>query len=77
MSRIRIDDGMYILAFSMILLIALIGKYDRELFFSIVIVGLFKGVESISDVYHGLFQQNERMDIISRSKIYRSIISFF
>jgi len=62
-------------AIFIIILVALFGKNDKELLLVIIIVGIFKGIESISDVYYGLFQQNERMDIISRSKIYRGVLT--
>jgi O-antigen/teichoic acid export membrane protein len=41
----------------------------------ILIVGLAKGFESISDIFYGLLQQHERMDRIACSMMIRGILS--
>lgn len=41
----------------------------------IIAVALAKSCESISDVFYGLLQQNERMDIIAQSLILRGLLS--
>lgn len=41
----------------------------------VIIVGLARGAESVSDVYHGLFQRHERMDRISMSLLIKGVIS--
>jgi O-antigen/teichoic acid export membrane protein len=41
----------------------------------IVAFGLAKGVESLGDIYHGLFQQRERLDYVAQSKIIKGILS--
>ena len=40
-------------------------------------VAFSKGTEAIADVFYGQFQQRERMDLIARSLILRSMISTF
>ncbi len=39
-----------------------------------VLVGLFKGIESVSDIYQGLLQQHERMDYVGRSMLLKSVL---
>jgi O-antigen/teichoic acid export membrane protein len=41
----------------------------------ILIVGMAKGFESISDIFYGLLQQHERMDRIALSMIIRGLLS--
>ena len=41
----------------------------------ILIVGIAKGFESISDIVHGLWQQHERMDLIARSLVLKGVLS--
>lgn len=41
----------------------------------ILIVGIAKGFESISDIVHGLWQQHERMDLIARSLVIKGVLS--
>jgi len=61
-----------------IVLIAIVGLSNgtgRGISWVISIVGLAKGVESISDMFYGLFQQHERMDLISKSLIWRGLLT--
>jgi O-antigen/teichoic acid export membrane protein len=39
-----------------------------------ILVGLFKTVESVSDIYQGLLQQCERMDYVGRSLVLKSAL---
>ncbi len=41
----------------------------------ILIVGIAKGFESISEIVHGLWQQHERMDLIARSLVLKGALS--
>ena len=41
----------------------------------ILIVGIAKGFESISDIVHGLWQQHERMDLIAGSLMLKGVLS--
>jgi O-antigen/teichoic acid export membrane protein len=45
---------------------------SREAVFLTLILGTFKAIESISDIYQGLLQQFERMDYVGRSFVYKS-----
>lgn len=49
------------------------AKLDQEV---LVVIGLAlaKAVESVSDVFYGLFQQNERMDRVSQSLMLRGVL---
>lgn len=58
-----------------IAIITFVAGYDWETSLVILLVGLAKAVESISDVYHGLLQQQERMDRIAISLIIKGFLS--
>ena len=58
-----------LLALLIVVGIILITGYRGEVALVILAVGVAKGLESISDVIYGLFQQCERMDSIARSMI--------
>lgn len=47
--------------------IVLIGNYKTNTALVILVVGISKAFESISDVYYGLMQRHERLDLIARS----------
>ena len=55
--------------------IALIAGYRQETLLVILIVGLAKALESISDVFYGLIQQHERMDRIAVSMMIKGPLS--
>ncbi|MDD5428458.1 MAG: oligosaccharide flippase family protein [Candidatus Omnitrophica bacterium] len=61
--------------FSIIFGIANFIKCSFETSLVIIIIGLAKVFESISDVFYGLLQQNERMDRIARSMMMKGMIS--
>lgn len=45
--------------------------YDAVTAAVVLLVGLAKAFEAVSDVYYGLFQQRERMDLVSKSLVLR------
>jgi O-antigen/teichoic acid export membrane protein len=49
--------------------------YGRHTAAIILIVGLPKGFESVSDIFYGLLQQHERMDRIALSMIIKGLLS--
>jgi O-antigen/teichoic acid export membrane protein len=55
--------------------IAAVGGYRLEAALVILIIGLAKGVESVSDAIHGLLQKNERLDLIAISKMIKGPLS--
>lgn len=55
------------LALLVIATISFIGGYGKEISLVILIVGIAKAFEAISDVYYGPLQQHERMDRIAKS----------
>lgn len=63
------------LALLAIILVALFAQYSRETALVIVMVGLAKSFEAVSDVFYGLLQQRERMDRISKSMIIKGLLS--
>jgi O-antigen/teichoic acid export membrane protein len=42
---------------------------------TVVLVGVVKALEAVSDVLHGLMQKHERMDLIARSIVTRGVLS--
>ncbi len=63
------------LAIITIALIAFSVGYRLETSVVILLVGLAKGIESISNVFHGLIQQHERMDRIAISLMIKGPLS--
>ncbi|MDD1425232.1 oligosaccharide flippase family protein [Dolichospermum sp. ST_sed9] len=63
------------LALLIIAIISFFGGYQGETSLVILLIGIAKSFESISDVFFGLIQQNERMDKIAISLIIKGILS--
>lgn len=58
----------------------ILNKYNLYKSFIIVILCLFRCVESLMDVYEGFFQQKERLDLVGKASTYRvliALIAFF
>jgi len=55
-------------------MIAAVG-YSKPTALVIFVVGLCKAIESISDMFYGLFQKNERLDIAARSMLIKGPLS--
>lgn len=49
--------------------------FGRDTAAIIILIGSAKAFESFSDAAYGLFQQNERMDLVSRSMIAKGLLS--
>lgn len=63
--------------FIIILFIYLIlSNYDGFTNIIIILVGITKIIESLSDLLYGFFQQKERMELIAKSTIIRGVSSF-
>jgi O-antigen/teichoic acid export membrane protein len=56
-------------------LVLYMSGYQGQLALVIFIVGLTKLVESVIELYYGLYQQKERMDLIAKSLALRGIFS--
>jgi len=63
-------------AAAMLLIIGIVffGGYRGELAAVILAIGLSKSIESISDIFYGLFQQHEQLNLMARSMIFRSVL---
>jgi O-antigen/teichoic acid export membrane protein len=55
--------------------ITFVTGYPLETALVILVVGLAKAFEAISDVFYGLLQQRERMDRIAQSMIFKGLLS--
>jgi len=62
-------------AFIVIIGIVLWGGYSWEKAWVIIVIGIVKSIESISDIIHGLFQKHERMDRIAISMTIKGLVS--
>lgn len=58
-----------------LLIVTLFGGYDNSVALVLISVTIYKFSESISNLLHGAFQKNERMDLICKSLISRGILS--
>jgi O-antigen/teichoic acid export membrane protein len=64
-----------VLALVAIAIITSKARYAWEVSLVILLVGLAKAFESVSDIYYGLFQQHERMDRVGLSLIIKGLLS--
>lgn len=63
------------LAFLAIGILSVASGYQRQTVLIIVAIGLAKCVESVSDLFHGLLQQHERLDYIAVSLMIKGPLS--
>ncbi len=63
------------LALVMIVGVILLGGYQSDTAWIILTIGIAKAIESISDVFYGFLQQQERMDRIAISMIGKGVLS--
>lgn len=63
------------LALLLMVVVTYFTGFHGETALVILIIGLAKIFESISDVYYGLFQQHERLDLVAKSLIVRGLLS--
>lgn len=61
------------LAFLVIVIVVALTGYEEKTSQVVLAIGLAKCFESLSDGYHGLFQQLERIDLLSRSFMIRGL----
>ncbi|KGR76200.1 lipopolysaccharide biosynthesis protein [Ureibacillus manganicus] len=61
----------FFIVFSIILIMS---SYDFNVSIVLLLIALVKVVESVSDLYYGLFQYNERLDLVAISVIKRGLI---
>lgn len=64
-----------VLALVIIAGVALTSRYRLEVILVVLMLGLAKAIEAVSDIFYGLLQQHERMDCIARSMIIRGFLS--
>jgi len=66
---------MLALAYLVILAIVLFSDYKAETVAVILVIGIGKVFDSISDIFRGFFQQHERMDYIAKSMMLNGVFS--
>ena len=55
--------------------IGAVGQFSRQTLGVILVIGLSKGIDAVSDVFYGLFQRYERMDLIAKATMLNGILS--
>jgi O-antigen/teichoic acid export membrane protein len=73
--RVRVFGLLFIIV--VMLAYLFVSDHNNEIIIALSLIALSKIVESISDLYYGLFQYNERLDIVSKSNIFRGLIGTF
>jgi O-antigen/teichoic acid export membrane protein len=63
------------LGYLLIVGIVLVSDYEMVTVSIILIVGLARAVEALSDICYGLFQQHEHMDNVARSLMVRGVLA--
>lgn len=58
-------------------IIILNTEHQQDTSLVILLVGLAKAVDALSDIFYGLFQQHERMDRMAKSMILKGLLSLF
>jgi O-antigen/teichoic acid export membrane protein len=64
-----------VIALCVVLLILQLGHFGKAAFLATVMLALAKSVESLSDVFYGFFQQQEKMAFMAKSMIIKGILS--
>lgn len=67
--------GTVVLALAIIAVVAMGGGFRWEVAAVILAMGFARCIEAVSEVYLGLFQSHERMDLVSRSTILKATLS--
>lgn len=67
--------AMLALAQVVIVGIVFFSSYQPELALTVIVIGIGKAIDAVSDVIYGLLQQHEQMDRISKSMIMKGILS--
>jgi O-antigen/teichoic acid export membrane protein len=62
-------------AFALVLVIAVAGRWESEAAWALVLIGAAKAFESFSSLVHGLFQNRERMDWLGRSLVTKGMVA--
>lgn len=65
-----IGNGLFLVIFFIALIFS---NYEFHIMIVLLLIAISKVVESISDLYYGLFQFRERLDLVSKSTIIRGI----
>jgi O-antigen/teichoic acid export membrane protein len=56
-------------------LLTLWTRYPAQTALVVVLIGMAKTIESLSDIFQGLFQKDERMDRVAQSLIFKGLLS--
>ena len=65
-----------VLAIAWVMAFAMMSSYSREMIALLLLVGIAKSFESISDVIYGRVQRHERRELIATSMALRATLSF-
>lgn len=62
-------------ALAVVAAISLASGYPEATLAVVLVIGLAKAAEAFGDVFHGLFQRHERMDLVARSTMLKGLAS--
>lgn len=62
-------------ALILILSVSYLSGYNMGIILIIMLIGILKTIDGISDIYYGYYQKKERMDLISKSRILKGILN--
>ena len=65
---------MFPVALTAVIIAAVLGYSDAQVA-AIVLFGVARGIESLSDIFYGYAQKHERMDLVARSMIIKGVAS--
>ena len=74
-SRIVTTTVMMIVAFTYIAVLYFQGRYTAEKCMVVLWMCLLKAVEAVEDVYHGLYQKRQRLDVAGKSLALRTSLT--
>ena len=80
----RLNDNVFVLnrlitaalMFAVAVLFGLFNRYSGDKWWLFVILCLVKGLEALCDIFHGIFQKNNRLDITGKSLFFRCLFCF-
>ncbi len=67
--------AMVTLTLAIVVTAALMAGYRWHTVLVVVGIGLAKCIESVTDIFHGLFVRHQRMELIAKSNIVKSVLS--
>lgn len=71
----RVRSGTALLSVIAILCVALAVRYPPSTLVTVLVFAVAKAMESLSDIHYGCLQRMERLDLVSRSLLWKAVLS--